>query len=172
MTWAVIVTRGRIGAKMRRHWHPWAPLTRPPRVQQEHHSHAMASARARKLSAPATLTRHGAPATPMPGMPASQPQTCHDSPWPCPRPCHDTVPQQVLGHQPSQASIAGQQTKECHYTRWPPPVAEHHHPLPVLGGERKRKGHRVEGAPPPMEVQAAAPPPWTVADDGKIHEVS
>ncbi|KAB1213850.1 hypothetical protein CJ030_MR5G017113 [Morella rubra] len=42
---------GRIGAKMRRHWHPWAPLTRPPRAQQEHHSHAMASARARKHSA-------------------------------------------------------------------------------------------------------------------------
>ncbi|KAB1209795.1 hypothetical protein CJ030_MR6G010431 [Morella rubra] len=33
-----------------------------------------------------------------------------------PRPCHDTVPQQVLGHQPSQARTAGQQTKECHYT--------------------------------------------------------
>ena len=44
-------------------------------------------------------------------------------------------------------------------------------PLPVLGRERKRKGHRVEGAPPPMEVQAAAAPPWTAADGGKVHEV-
>ncbi|KAB1219243.1 hypothetical protein CJ030_MR3G001274 [Morella rubra] len=34
-------------------------------------------------------------------------------------------------------------------------------PLPVLGRERKRKGHKVEGAPPPMEVQAAAAAPWT-----------
>ncbi|KAB1223226.1 hypothetical protein CJ030_MR2G002974 [Morella rubra] len=55
---------------------------------------------------------------PMPGMPASQPQRCHDSPWPC----HDTVPQQVIGHQPSQAGAAGQQTKECHDTGWPPVV--------------------------------------------------
>ncbi|KAB1215736.1 hypothetical protein CJ030_MR4G020434 [Morella rubra] len=30
-------------------------------------------------------------------------------------------------------------------------------PLPVLGGERKRKGQGVEGAPPPMEVQARRP---------------
>ncbi|KAB1215737.1 hypothetical protein CJ030_MR4G020433 [Morella rubra] len=40
-------------------------------------------------------------------------------------------------------------------------------PLPVLGGERKRKGHRVEGAPPPMEVQAAG-----AAVHGKIQEPS
>ncbi|KAB1206054.1 hypothetical protein CJ030_MR7G009283 [Morella rubra] len=78
------------------------------------------SARGRKLSVLAPLTRHGAPVTPMPGMLASLPQTCHDNPWPC----HDTMPQQVLGHQPSQAGAAGQQTKECHDTRWPP--QQHH----------------------------------------------
>ncbi|KAB1212152.1 hypothetical protein CJ030_MR5G018198 [Morella rubra] len=76
---------------------------------------------------------------PMSSMPANRPQTCHDSPWPC----HDTVPQQVLGHQPSQARAVGQQTKECHDTRWPPPAATTSGgappPLPVLGGEWKRK---------------------------------
>ncbi|KAB1207016.1 hypothetical protein CJ030_MR7G008068 [Morella rubra] len=139
------------------------PTARAARAPQPCHG---ISARARKLSAPSTLTRHGAPATPMPGMPASQPQTCHDSPWPCPRPCHDTVPQQVLGHQPSQASTAGKQTKECH-------TPDGHHQwrstTTPTGArwERKRKGHRVEGAPPPMEVQAAAAPPWTAADGGE-----
>ncbi|KAB1219535.1 hypothetical protein CJ030_MR3G012331 [Morella rubra] len=84
------------------------PTARAARAPQPCHG---ISARARKLSAPATLTRHGTLATPMPGMPASQPQTCHDSPWPWP--CHDTVPQQVLGHQPSQANTAGNRQRSA-----------------------------------------------------------
>ncbi|KAB1220912.1 hypothetical protein CJ030_MR3G026791 [Morella rubra] len=134
-------------------------LTRPPRTRQEHHSHAMASARAREAQRP---YKAWPPTTPMPGMPASRPQTCHDSPWPC----HDTVPQQVLGHQPSQAGAAGQQTKECHDTGWPPPPwRSTTTPTGARWGmEEERPG--VKGAPPPMEVQAAA------ADDGKIQEVS
>ncbi|KAB1209447.1 hypothetical protein CJ030_MR6G023778 [Morella rubra] len=72
--------------------------------------------------------------------------------------------QQVLGHQPSQARTAGQQTKECHYTGWPHQWRSTTTPTGARWG-KKRKGHRVEGAPPPMEVQAAAAPPWTVADN-------
>ncbi|KAB1209035.1 hypothetical protein CJ030_MR6G010448 [Morella rubra] len=82
-------------------------------------------------------------------------------------PCHDTVPQQVLGHQPSQASTAGQADKGVPLHQMATTSGGAPPPLPVLGGERKRKGHRVEGAPPPMEVQAAAAPPWTAVDGGE-----
>jgi hypothetical protein len=125
------------------------------------------SSRARKLGAPAPLTRHGALSTPMPGMPASPPQPCHDSPWPCP----DTTTQQALGHQPSHAA-EGKPTIEWHDKGWPPPAATTSGgappPIPVLGGEWKRTGQRSGGTSPPMVVPAEAAPPWTAADGGKI----
>ncbi|KAB1207601.1 hypothetical protein CJ030_MR7G022903 [Morella rubra] len=140
---------------------PMGTLDTSTSVRREHHSHAMASARVQ------ACPKHQRPCL------ACQP-ACHryamtaHSPWPC----HDTVPQQVLGHQPSQAGAAGQQTKECHDIGWPPPPATTSGgappPLPVLGGEWKRKVLEAEGAPPPMEVQAAAAPPWTAASDYEI----
>ncbi|KAB1210023.1 hypothetical protein CJ030_MR6G023572 [Morella rubra] len=100
---------------------------------------------------------------------ASQPATCHDA-----MTAHGlamtTQSKSLATSQAKQAQRANRQrsaiTQMATTSGGAPP------PLPVLGGERKRKGHRVEGAPPPMEVQAAAAPPWTAADDGKVHEVS
>ncbi|KAB1223244.1 hypothetical protein CJ030_MR2G006026 [Morella rubra] len=89
---------------------------------------------------------------------ASQPQACHDSPHGlvAMTRCHS---KSLATSQAKQAS--GPADKGVPYTRMATTSGGAPPPLPVLGGERKRKGHRVEGAPPPMEVQAAAAPPWT-----------
>ncbi|KAB1200512.1 hypothetical protein CJ030_MR0G007026 [Morella rubra] len=103
----------------------------------------------RKLSAPATLTRHGAPATPMPGM------TAHGLAM---TRCHSKSLATSQAKQDSGPTDKGVSLHQMATTSGGAPP-----PLPVLGGKRKRKGHRVEGAPPPMEVQAAAATPWTTA---------
>ncbi|KAB1206417.1 hypothetical protein CJ030_MR7G027617 [Morella rubra] len=156
MTWAVIAMRGRIGDEMRRQWHPWAPLTRPQCARREHHSHAMASVRARKLSAPTLLTRHGAPATPMPGMPASRHKHAMTAHGLAMIRCHS---KSLATSQTKQEQRANRQrsamTQDGHH-QWQSTTT----PTGARWG-KEEEGPRVEGAPPPMEVQAAG--------DGEIH---
>ncbi|KAB1204175.1 hypothetical protein CJ030_MR8G025883 [Morella rubra] len=107
----------------------------------------MASTRTRKQGTPAPMISHDSPAMPMLGIPTSQLQTCHGKSMASAETCLDVVPQQDLGHQPSQATVDDQEwlpTAATTSNGAPPPLA-------VIGRDVKRMAWGVGRASPPME---------------------